>query len=90
MATRESQVARGARRSRMLRHRAGDELGATRRASGVSLREVARGLGVSVDRLARAERGDPASLTVDFAARYASMLGLELAVSLLSGGQSRS
>lgn len=86
MATRESQAARGARRSRMLRQRTSDELGATRRASGVSLREVARGLEVSVDRLARAERGDPASLTIDLAARYASMLGLELAVSLYPAG----
>ncbi len=39
-------------------------------------------MGVSVDRLIRAERGDPSTLTVDLAARYAAVLGLELAVSL--------
>ena len=86
MATRESAVARGERRSRMLRQRIGDELGATRRAIGLSLREVSRKLGVSVDRLIRAERGDPSTLTIDFVARYASMLGLELAASLFSIG----
>ena len=66
----------------MLRLRTGDELGGTRRAIGLSLREVSRKLGVSVDRLIRAERGDPSTLTIDLAARYASMLGLELAASL--------
>jgi len=53
-----------------------------RRAFGLSLRIVSRKLGVSVDRQIRAERGDPSTLTIDLAARYASMLGLELAASL--------
>jgi transcriptional regulator with XRE-family HTH domain len=66
----------------MLRQRTSDELGGTRRALGLSLREVAGKLGVSVDRLVRGERGDPATLTIDLAARYAAMLGLELSVSL--------
>lgn len=66
----------------MLRQRMGDELGGARREIGLSLRDVARKLHVSVDRLIRAERGDPATLTIDLAARYASMLGLELAASL--------
>lgn len=86
MATRESHAARGARRSRMLRLRTAEELGARRRASGVSLRAVAGTLGVSVDRLVRLERGDPASLTIDLGARYASVLGLELAVTLHPAG----
>jgi transcriptional regulator with XRE-family HTH domain len=66
----------------MLRQRTSDELGGARRGIGLSLREVSRTLGVSVDRLIRAERGDPATLTIDLAASYASALGLELAVSL--------
>jgi transcriptional regulator with XRE-family HTH domain len=82
MATRESEAARGERRSRLLRHRTSEELGGTRRAIGLSLREISRKLDVSVDRLIRVERGEAATLTVDLAARYASMLGLELAVSL--------
>lgn len=82
MATRESDAARGERRSRLLRHRLGPELGDVRRAIGLSLREIARTLDVSVDRLIRAERGDPPTLTIDFLARYAALLGLELAASL--------
>ena len=86
MATRESDTARGERRSRLLRNRLGQELGDARRAIGLSLREIARTLGVSVDRLIRAERGDHSTLTVDFVARYASVLGLELATSLFPIG----
>jgi transcriptional regulator with XRE-family HTH domain len=86
VATREGNAARGERRSRLLRQRTSDELGGARRGIGLSLREVSRKLGTSVDRLRRAERGDPATLTVDLAARYAAMLGLELAVSLHSVG----
>lgn len=82
MATRESAAARGERRSRFLRQRTSDELGGARRAIGLSLRESSRKLDVSVDRLLRAERSEPATLTIDLAARYASMLGLELAVSM--------
>lgn len=82
MATRESDAARGERRSRLLRHRLGQELGDARRAIGLSLREISRKLGVSVDRLIRAERGDATTLTIDFVARYAALLGLELAASL--------
>ena len=82
MATRESLTARGARRSRLLRQRTSDELGATRRALGISLREAARKVDTSVDRLARAERGDVGTMTIDLAARYAAVLGLALSVSL--------
>ena len=82
MTTRESEAARGERRSRLLRQRTSDELGSARRSIGLSLRAVSRKLGVSVDRLIRVERGDPTTLTVDLAARYASILGLQLAVSL--------
>jgi transcriptional regulator with XRE-family HTH domain len=70
----------------MLRFRTGEELGVTRRARGVSLRAIGRQLGVSVDRLVRAEQGDPATLTIDLAARYAAVLGLQIAVSLHPDG----
>jgi transcriptional regulator with XRE-family HTH domain len=70
----------------MLRLRIGDELGSTRRAKGVSLREISRRLGVSVDRLARAENGEPSTLTIDMAARFAAVLGLQLASSLHPDG----
>ena len=70
----------------MLRLRLGDELGAVRRADGISLRAIARMLGVSANRLARAERGDPTTLTIDLAARYAAALGLTLAASFHPDG----
>ena len=70
----------------MLRHRTADEFGATRRSIGLSLREAARQLGVSHDRLRRAELADPSALTIDLAARFAAVLGLQLAVSLHPDG----
>ena len=53
---------------------------------GLSLREVARKVGISVDRLTRAECGDPTALTVDLAARIAPVVGLQLAASLHPNG----
>jgi transcriptional regulator with XRE-family HTH domain len=55
---------------------------AARLAAGLSLREVARKVGVSDHRLARVERGDMGSLTIDLAARFAAMVGLELSAAL--------
>jgi transcriptional regulator with XRE-family HTH domain len=65
----------------------GDDLGELRRARGVSLRAISRELGVSVDRLARAERGDASAMTIDLVARYAAQLGLQLAASLHPDGE---
>lgn len=48
----------------------------------MSLREVARRVKISVDRLKRAERGEPGALTIDLAARIAPVVGLQLAASL--------
>jgi len=73
---------RGARRGKWLRTRTAVELDDARRATGLSLRELARRLGVSHARIARALRGDPAVLTIDFAAQLAAVLGLELGVTL--------
>jgi transcriptional regulator with XRE-family HTH domain len=70
----------------MLRLRLAEELGSTRRSIGLSFRECARRIGVSHDRLARAERGDESALTIDLAARYAVALGLKLAVSVHPDG----
>jgi len=82
VATRETAAAIGARRSRMLRHRVGDELSAARRTAGLSLRELGRKVGVSAGRIARAELGDASALTIDLAARIAPFVGLQLATSL--------
>jgi transcriptional regulator with XRE-family HTH domain len=66
----------------MLRQRLAGELVNARITGGLSLREVARKLGISVDRLKRAERGDPNVLTIDLAAHIAPVVGLRLAASL--------
>jgi transcriptional regulator with XRE-family HTH domain len=86
MVTRENAASRGSRRSRTLRVKIADELATTRRSLGMSLREAARRLGVSHDRLVRAEHGEEGSLTIDLAARYAAVLGLSLAASLYPDG----
>jgi transcriptional regulator with XRE-family HTH domain len=78
----------GQRRSRLLRLRLGDELSNARRSAGLSVREVARTVGISASRLERAERGDPGSLTIDLAARVAPAVGLQLAASLHPNGDS--
>jgi transcriptional regulator with XRE-family HTH domain len=79
---RENAADRGTRRGRMLRNRTAEGLANARRASGLSLREVARRIGVGHNVIARAERGDRGALTIDLAARIAAVLGQELSVSL--------
>ena len=86
MPIRESAVERGARRARQLLARVALELDDARRAAGLSLRELARRLGVSSDRVQRALRGDAGALTIDFAARMAAVLGLQLGVGLYPDG----
>jgi transcriptional regulator with XRE-family HTH domain len=86
MATRDSASARGIRRSRLLRTRAADALGATRRGAGISIRELARQVGVSADTIRRMERGDPDAMSFDLVARAAAVLGLELDASLYPDG----
>jgi transcriptional regulator with XRE-family HTH domain len=86
MAGRESAAAIGARRSRLLRQRIADELSNARLSAGLSVREVARTVGVGASRIERAERGEARSLTVDLAARIAPAVGLQLAASLHPNG----
>lgn len=86
MATKEPSSAIGERRSRLLRFRVSEELGNTRRALGISCRELARRTGIGPQRIARAERGEVDALTIDVAARIAPGLGLQLAVSLHPNG----
>ena len=57
-----------------------------RRSSGLSIRELGRRIGGSAQRVARAERGNPETLTIDLAARMAEALGLQLAASLHPNG----
>lgn len=87
MPIRESAAQRGARRGRALRARTSQGLIDARRASGLSLREVGRRVGVGHDLVARAERGHPAALTIDTVARIAAVLGLQLSVSLHPDGE---
>jgi transcriptional regulator with XRE-family HTH domain len=82
----ESAATLGARRSAALRQRIATELVIARTTSGLSLRQVARAIGVSVDRLKRAERGDARALTLDLAVRIAPIVGLQLAASLHPNG----
>lgn len=87
MPIRESAAQRGARRGRALRARTSQGLIDARRASGLSLREVGRRVGVGHDLVARAERGHPTALTIDTVARIAAVLGLQLSVSLHPDGE---
>lgn len=82
MPIRERPIDVGSRRARFLRSRLADDIAAARRASGLSLREVARQLGCGHDRVARAERGDPAAMSIDLVAGIAAILGLELGATL--------
>ncbi|TAK00789.1 MAG: XRE family transcriptional regulator [Chloroflexota bacterium] len=86
MPIRESASERGARRGRHLRTRTSSELDDARRRAGLSFRELARRLGVSVDKVQRALRGEPGALTIDFAARLAAVLGQQLSVGLYPDG----
>jgi transcriptional regulator with XRE-family HTH domain len=86
MPGRETQHAVGARRSRLLRQRIAQELTTSRVSSGLSVRQVARLVGIGPHRLERAERGDADTLTIDLVARIASVLGLLLAASLHPNG----
>jgi transcriptional regulator with XRE-family HTH domain len=82
----ESVATLGARRSALLRQRIAGDLVNARINGALSLREVARRVGISVDRLKRAEVGDPSALTIDLAARIAPIVGLQLAASLYLNG----
>ncbi len=86
MAGRETLATLGAKRSRLLRQRLSAELEGARVAGGLSVREVARVVGVSPHRIERAERGGPGALTIDLAARIAPVVGLQLAASLHPNG----
>jgi transcriptional regulator with XRE-family HTH domain len=86
VATRDSAAARGERRSRLLRQRTAGSLYSARRTANLSIREVARRVGVSIETIVRLERGDPATMTIDLTARTSEVLGLELAASLHPNG----
>ena len=86
MATRETPAARGERRARFLRNRLAQELTSARRGAGLSMREVARRIGASHATVAKVERGDPGLMTLDLVARWAAVLGFELASSVHPSG----
>jgi transcriptional regulator with XRE-family HTH domain len=76
----------GERRSRLVRLRVAEELLGARIGVGISRREMGRRIGVSADRIARAEAGHPEALTFDVAARMAPVVGLVLAAQLYPDG----
>lgn len=82
MPVRDTAVDQGARRSFFLRTRLAADLETARLSAGLSYRELARHLGVGHELVAKALRADPSALTVDFVARLAAALGLELGASL--------
>jgi transcriptional regulator with XRE-family HTH domain len=86
MAGRDTTQAIGARRSASLRQRLATDVVAARLAAGLSKRELAHRLRIGQARLARAESGDPATLTIDLLARLAPVLGLQLAANLYPDG----
>ena len=64
----------------------GEDLATARITSGKSVREVARLLGIGPGRVERFERGDPETMTIDLAARYAAVVGHQLALSMYPFG----
>lgn len=60
-------------------------LSGSRREAGLSVREVARHLGVGHELVARIERADATAMSIDLVARMAPIVGLELAASLHPG-----
>jgi transcriptional regulator with XRE-family HTH domain len=70
----------------MLRHRIAADLSTARRSANLSMRELARRVGVSLETMIRLERGEPATTTIDLVTRVAQVLGLELAASLYPQG----
>jgi len=86
MSLRDTPAAIGQRRSRQLSQRIVEELVNARIAAGLSQRELARRVGVSPMRIARAEAGYPSALTIDLIARLAAVLGMQLAASLYPDG----
>jgi len=82
----ERAVDRGARRGRFLVGRTSSELQTARREAAISQRELGRLLRVSHSKVSRALRGEPDQMTIEFAARMASILGLQLSVTLHPDG----
>jgi transcriptional regulator with XRE-family HTH domain len=82
MPLRDTAADQGTRRGRFLRTRLATELETARLAAGLSYRELARQLGIGHELVAKALRADPSALTVDFVAKEAGVLGLELGASL--------
>jgi transcriptional regulator with XRE-family HTH domain len=82
----ERPVDRGARRGRYLVVRTANDLLTARRAAALSQRELGRRIRASHSKIGRAERGEPEQLTIEFAAKMAAALGLQLSVTLHPDG----
>jgi transcriptional regulator with XRE-family HTH domain len=86
MPARDSLATQGAKRSSLLRQRIAEDFTRARIGGGLSVRQVATKVGVSADRIARAELGGPGTLTIDLAARIAPVVGLQLVTTLYPNG----
>jgi transcriptional regulator with XRE-family HTH domain len=86
MPARESARQRGKRLGRGQRRRVGEDLRQARVGVGLSLREVGRRIGLSHSAVARRERGEVETLSIDQVAAMATVLGLDLRVSLYPTG----
>ena len=86
MATRERAVHRGAQRGRDLLRAIGREIRLARRGLGLSLEFVARAVGISASELSRIERGMAEWASLVVLAKLSAVVGLDLAVRAYPGG----
>ena len=82
----ETSAQRAARLAMEMRRRIGRELRAARLAAGLSMRALARTVGMSHDLVATIERGDFANLSLDRLTRLATALGLDVSLTLYPSG----
>lgn len=86
MGTRQRPVDRGADRGRRLVVEIGRELRSARRDRGLSLRTVGAAVGCSASELSRVERAHVHGVALEFLARLAAAVGLDLAAKCYPGG----
>jgi transcriptional regulator with XRE-family HTH domain len=86
MPTHDRAIHRGQRRGRQLVLRLGGEYLVARLTAGLSQRQVGRMVGVSHTVIGRIERGEQRTLSIESAAKVASVLGLALSVGLYPAG----
>ena len=86
MATKDRALARGTRRAARLLHELGEERREARIGAGLSQAAVARTIGASQPWVSRVENREQSNLSIRDAARFASVVGLDLSARLFPGG----